>query len=407
MAPGLLLAALAPGAAHAGSHLTGLPTDQLSAISTSADRSWTADLRLAAAALSAGRPPAVGLPANRHRAADPPANRHPAAGLTANWHPATGLTANRRPTAGLPANRRPAAGLAADRPTAAELDEHITAAARQLEVLVEQYNDARDELTTTGVQTRQLGSRLVPMVADLAERREVLSGLAWRTYQRTRSGPTIALFGAREPQDFVAKLLVLHELAAGERRAVAELRAARTRVDETRRTLNALAGRQRRLQVQLSTRKASVTGEIEALKQMRMLAYGGGSRYLGGADLPVPEYVAGPAGRVVEFAFRQVGKPYRWGAAGPHSYDCSGLALAAWQQAGVGLPHNAARQYGSTVHVNRADLRPGDLVFFYGPISHVGVYIGNGKMIHAPEFGENVRVASIDAQPIHGFGRPG
>lgn len=346
-APGLLLAALAPGATHAGSHRTGPPTDHLSAVSASADRFWAADLRL------------------------------------------------------------PPAGLAADRPTAAELDEHITAAARQLEVLVEQYNDARDELTTTGVQTRQLGSRLAPLIADLAERREVLSGLARRTYQRTRSGPTVALFGAHEPQDFVAKLLVLHELAAGERRAVAELREARTRLDETRRTLNALAGRQRQLQVQLSTRKASVMGEIEALKQMRTLAYGGGSRYLGGADLPVPEYVAGPAGRVVEFAFRQVGKPYRWGAAGPHSYDCSGLALAAWRRAGVGLPHNAARQYGSTAHVNRADLRPGDLVFFYGPISHVGVYIGSGKMIHAPEFGENVRVASIDAQPIHGFGRPG
>jgi cell wall-associated NlpC family hydrolase len=61
----------------------------------------------------------------------------------------------------------------------------------------------------------------------------------------------------------------------------------------------------------------------------------------------------------------------------------------------------------SPAHVDRADLRPGDLVFFYGPISHVGVYVGSGKMIHAPEFGENVRVSSIDAQPIHGFGRPG
>ncbi len=308
---------------------------------------------------------------------------------------------------GMPAAHLTAAGSSAERPSVAELDERITAAARQLEVLVERYNKVRDDLATTGAHTRQLGSRLAPMTADLAERREVLGGLASRTYQRTRSGPTAALFGADEPREFVAKLLVLHELAAGQRRAVAELREATHRVDDARRTLNALAARQRRLQVQLSTRKASVEGEIEALKQMRMMAYGGGSRYPGGADLPVPEYVAGPAGRVVEFAFRQLGKPYRWGAAGPHSYDCSGLTLAAWQVAGVGLPHNAAGQYGSTAHVSRADLRPGDLVFFYGPISHVGVYIGNGRMIHAPEYGENVRVASIDAQPIHGYSRPG
>ena len=391
LAPGLMLAALAPGAAHAGPGLTVLPADHLAAASVSIDRSWAADLRLA----------------NRPSAASPFMDRPFAAHPSANHRYATGPSTD-RPFATHPsANHRYATGPSTDRPSAAELDERITAAARQLEVLVEQYNDARDDLTATGLQTRQLALRLTPMVTDLAERREVLSGLAWRTYQRTRSGPTVALFGAREPQEFVAKLLVLHELAAGERRAVTELREARTRVDDTRRTLNALAGRQRGLQVQLSARKASVTGEIEALKQMRTMAYGGGSRYLGGAELPVPEYVAGPAGRVVEFAFRQVGKPYRWGAAGPHSYDCSGLALAAWQQAGVGLPHNAARQFGSTAHVNRADLRPGDLVFFYGPISHVGVYIGNGKMIHAPEYGENVRVASIDAQPIHGFGRPG
>ena len=73
----------------------------------------------------------------------------------------------------------------------------------------------------------------------------------------------------------------------------------------------------------------------------------------------------------------------------------------------MSLPHNAASQYASTSRVNRDQLRPGDLVFFYSPISHVGVYIGGGRMIHAPEFGEHVRVASIDSLPIHGFGRPG
>lgn len=336
-------------------------------------------------------------------AAPPPAHAGPPPARAA----AVTLATDRIATAGLAGGHAVAAGLAADRPSAAELDARITAAARQLEVLVERYNDARDELSATGVRASRLGTQLVPLTADLAERREVLNGLAWRTYQRTRSGPTAALFGADKPDEFVAKLLVLHELAAGEQRAVAELRAARSRVADARRTLSALAGRQRRLQVQLSTRKATVEGEIEALKQMRTMAYGGGSRYADTSDLPVPEYVAGPAGRVVAFAFRQVGKPYRWGAAGPHSYDCSGLTLAAWQSTGVRLPHNAARQYGSTAHVNRADLRPGDLVFFYGSISHVGVYIGDGKMIHAPEYGENVRVASIDSQPIHGFGRPG
>lgn len=241
---------------------------------------------------------------------------------------------------------------------------------------------------------------------DLHKRQALIGGLVSRTYQRTRSGPTVALFGSDSPHQFVDRLLVLNQLAVEQQHAVADLHAARAKVDNTRRTLDLLAAQQRRLQAQLSTRRAMVEGEIAALKEMRMVAYGGGSRYADAEDYPTPPYVPGPAGRVVAFAFGQLGKSYRWGAAGPDSYDCSGLTLAAWNSAGVHLPHNAARQYDSMAHIGRDDLRPGDLVFFYGRISHVGVYIGDGRMIHAPEYGERVRAASIDSQPIHGFGRP-
>ena len=291
-------------------------------------------------------------------------------------------------------------------PTPAQLDQRITAAARQLEVIVEQFNESRDDLRLTESRQRSLGARLAPMTDDLRTSQELIGRLVSRTYQRTRNGPTVALFATDDPHQFVDKLLVLNQLAVQQNRAVAELQRARTRVYETRRTLTVLAEQQRRQQSQLNTRKAVVEGEIAALKQMRQQAYGGGSRYADAADYPAPPYVAGPAGRVVAFAFGQLGKPYRWGSAGPNSYDCSGLTLAAWNRAGVSLPHNAARQYNAMGHVSRAELRPGDLVFFYSRISHVGVYIGGGKMIHAPEYGENVRVASIDSQPIHGFGRP-
>lgn len=294
----------------------------------------------------------------------------------------------------------------ADRPPAAELDRRIGAAARRLEVIVEQYNEAREDLTATLARQRRLGARLGPMTADLREHQDLVDGLVARTYQRTRSGPTIALFGSDDPHQFVDRLLVLNQLAVEQQRATADLSAARTRVDDTRRALDLLAAQQRRQQTHLQTRKAMVEGEIAALKQMRTAAYGGGSRYSDTGDHAAPPYVPGPAGRVVAFAFAQLGKPYRWGAEGPNSYDCSGLTLAAWRTAGVHLPHNAARQYAATAHLSRAELRPGDLVFFYGRISHVGLYIGDGRMIHAPEFGEDVRVSPIDSQPIHGFGRP-
>jgi peptidoglycan DL-endopeptidase CwlO len=119
-----------------------------------------------------------------------------------------------------------------------------------------------------------------------------------------------------------------------------------------------------------------------------------------------PPQVRGSAGAAIAFAYAEIGKPYRYGAAGPDAYDCSGLTMAAWQAAGVWLPHNAARQYSSIPHVSRDDLAPGDLVFYYSDIHHVAMYVGDGMVIHAPSSGESVRVQTMGMAPIYGYGRP-
>jgi cell wall-associated NlpC family hydrolase len=103
------------------------------------------------------------------------------------------------------------------------------------------------------------------------------------------------------------------------------------------------------------------------------------------------------AQRAVQFALAQVGKPYVFGAAGPSSFDCSGLTMAAWQHGGVSLPHSAADQYNYGHHVSRDQLEPGDLIFFYQPIGHVTIYIGDGLMVSAPTEGENVSVVPLAA----------
>jgi len=103
------------------------------------------------------------------------------------------------------------------------------------------------------------------------------------------------------------------------------------------------------------------------------------------------------AARAIRFALDQVGKPYVFGAAGPSSYDCSGLTMAAWQRGGVSLPHSAADQYNYGHHVSRDQLQPGDLIFFYQPIGHVTIYIGDGMMVSAPTEGENVSVVPLSA----------
>ncbi|MDQ3877446.1 MAG: NlpC/P60 family protein [Actinomycetota bacterium] len=122
---------------------------------------------------------------------------------------------------------------------------------------------------------------------------------------------------------------------------------------------------------------------------------------------PNPAPASGGAGIAVRAALSQVGKPYQWGAAGPNSYDCSGLTMWSWAHAGVSLPHSSASQYSVTARVARSDLQPGDLVFFGSPIHHVAMYIGNGQMVEAPYTGANVRVVPLRSSDYVGAGRPG
>jgi cell wall-associated NlpC family hydrolase len=113
------------------------------------------------------------------------------------------------------------------------------------------------------------------------------------------------------------------------------------------------------------------------------------------------------ANKAIAYARAQLGKPYQWGGAGPDSFDCSGLTMMAWQQAGVYFPHLAQDQYDMTQRISVADASPGDLIFFGTPsnVYHVGLYVGNGQMIDAPETGQTVSVQSIYWSDLLGAGR--
>ena len=110
----------------------------------------------------------------------------------------------------------------------------------------------------------------------------------------------------------------------------------------------------------------------------------------------------------VEAALAQLGKPYQWGATGPNSFDCSGLMVYAWRQAGVTLPRTSASQFANLRSVSRSELQPGDLVFAGSPrVHHVGMYIGSGQIVHSPRAGKPVETRSMERSDIRGFGRPG
>jgi cell wall-associated NlpC family hydrolase len=139
---------------------------------------------------------------------------------------------------------------------------------------------------------------------------------------------------------------------------------------------------------------------------------GGGGNGGGGAapsdpgpSVPAP---ASTAGIAISAAQGQLGVPYKFAASSPGvAFDCSGLTKYAWAQAGVHLPHQSAAQFASTPHVPKDQAQPGDLIFYYSPIGHVGLYLGNGMLIHAPASGDVVKIVKVNWNKVVGVSRPG
>ncbi|GIG89769.1 C40 family peptidase [Plantactinospora endophytica] len=285
--------------------------------------------------------------------------------------------------------------------------ERIANAAEQLEIVVEQYNDLREALRETRASSAAIHAEMGPLERAIEQHRTEISLIAARAY---RTGDTHALgvvgtlLNAATPENLVDPLILLDRLTREQHRVIAALTEAHERLAEARRAVDALVARQRGQERQLAARKLAIETELARLAQLPEH----GEPYASTApELPeLPEPVAGAAGRAVRFAYAQLGKPYRWAGDGPDGYDCSGLTSAAWAAAGVRLPHNAARQYRAVTRISRAARQPGDLVFYYRDLHHVALYVGGGKIIHAPRTGQRIRVDRVDYQPIVGYGRP-
>ena len=163
---------------------------------------------------------------------------------------------------------------------------------------------------------------------------------------------------------------------------------------------------------QLSAEKATVDeklaeakdllSDLEAEERERVLASRGST-----TRVPASVPATGRAAAAVQYAMAQVGDAYVYGAMGENAFDCSGLTMRAWAQAGVSLPHSSSAQFSSGPRISASDLQPGDLVFYYSPISHVGIYIGNGMIVHAANPGTGVAVSGLYSMPYVGAVRPG
>ncbi|MFK3981331.1 NlpC/P60 family protein [Micromonospora sp. NPDC050397] len=301
-----------------------------------------------------------------------------------------------------------APGPADAQPSDRTTEQQLAAATEQLEVVIEQHNDLRVELGETRDRAAGLDRELATLTQDLTVQREEAARLAAQAY-RGHGGQPLAAVSAlltATTDDLLGSLLMLNRLSRDQRRVITRLADTHERLSAARATARVLDVQQRTQERQLAARQQHIEQEIRRLSRLRDAA---GEREPAAprtAPRP-PELGSGAAATAVRFAYAQLGKRYQWGGEGPDGYDCSGLTTAAWRAAGVRLPHNAARQWRAVKRIGRAERQPGDLVFYYADIHHVGIYVGDGQIIHAPRAGKPVQLDRVEFQPIHGYGRPG
>ena len=282
----------------------------------------------------------------------------------------------------------------------------------QAEQAQERYNDAKLALDDLQADLTSLKKDEKAQQARVAK----MSGAVTEGMAAQYEGQTVSTTGqlvlADDPDQFLSELTTLDSFNDAQAEAVADYSREADKLDARRAATKASATKLAATEKTLLKEKNKVDdklaeakellGKLEAKERERLDSASRSS------DVRLPNVPAtGRASAAVNYALAQVGDAYVYGAAGPDAFDCSGLTMMAWAQAGVSLPHSSSAQQGSGTPVSSGNLQPGDLVFYYQPVSHVGIYIGGGRIVHAANPSSGVTVAGVFSMPYSGAVRPG
>ena len=297
-------------------------------------------------------------------------------------------------------------------PSIGDVQDRVDRLYHEAEQASERFNEARIELHAAQHRLRAVRTDLrrqrhaVRIVRD-----QVVASVVSQYQNQGGLSSTSQVLTSEDPDAFISQLTTMSEYNARQAGIVENLtvqverlklrqRSAQRELDAIARTRATLAHEKAAIEKRFTEAK-DLLGRLKDERQQRV------SR----SDTRVPTTtsapVSGRAAAAVSYAMAQVGKAYVYGAAGPSAFDCSGLTMAAWGSAGVSLPHSSSGQMGYGTPVSTSSLRPGDLVFYYSPVSHVGMYIGNGMIVNAENPSVGVRVAPLNSMPISGAVRPG
>lgn len=281
---------------------------------------------------------------------------------------------------------------------------------QEAEAASERANDAKHYIAEAQVRLAALNSDVENQQERIDSMRQQIATLVVEQYQSQALATASQLVLSADPDHFIDNLnavssyndqrsIVLTDYTTELERLQLRKEAVTDENAALRKLEQSLTNSQEQTQAKADEVKKLVDKlELEEIAKLVGASYGG----------PMPDVPTSQrAGAAIKYAMAQVGKSYVYGAAGPSAFDCSGLTMRAWGTAGVSLPHSSRAQFSTGTRISESQLQPGDLVFYYSPISHVGMYIGNGKIVNAQNPGAGVRVTSLHAMPYVGAVRPG
>jgi cell wall-associated NlpC family hydrolase len=294
-------------------------------------------------------------------------------------------------------------------PSPGQLEAQINAAWNQVEPLIEQWNAVHDKLQVQQTKVAQLKAKIQPLAVKVELARARVGAVSARMYMQGPGSALSALMTSGKLSTFVDQLTILNQLAIQQTSAVADARALKDQYDAQEAPIDQLVTTLSQQQAALAAKRDAINAQIAQLNKLRLAAYGTSTATGKYRPAACPAtYDGSPGARAARWACTQAGKPYRWGTNGPSTFDCSGLTQQAWLNgANVSLPHNAAGQKQVTTRVSAANLRIGDLIFYYADVHHVAIFVGNGWVMAAPSTGDYVRMKPINSSPINSYGRPG
>jgi cell wall-associated NlpC family hydrolase len=299
-------------------------------------------------------------------------------------------------------------------PDIADVEARVERLYHEAEQASERYNEVREELKATQARLRSVQANLERQQEKVESIRQQVASSVVSHYQGQALSSTTQVFLSEDPDAFLSQLATVSayndqqsQLMADFATQVKQLEmreeAAKRELAEIEKAKKQLA--QEKAEIDAKAAEAEeLLDELEAEERARLAQAPSRSAASRAPLTSAP--VSGSAGAAVNYALSQVGDAYVYGAAGPDAFDCSGLTMMAWAQAGVSLPHSSSGQMGSGTPVSMSDLQPGDLVFYYSPVSHVGIYIGNGQIVHAANPSTGVQVTGVNTMPYSGAVRP-